>query len=80
MSNAIVKKYWCDICDKEVKQQDYVRLSIPVYRTFDSNDGNTHYNKKQYHTTIKDVCYECLEKIVKVQDIGVQCEKLIIKE
>ena len=80
MSNAKITKYWCDICNKEVKQTDFVRLSIPVYRTFDSNDGNTHYNKKQYSTRIKDLCYECLEKIVKVQDIGVQCEKLIIKE
>lgn len=78
MSKATVTKYWCDICKKETASKDIKYITIPIYRTFDSTDGQTRYDRKHFSTTTIDICYECLDKIVKVQDIGVQCENLII--
>lgn len=67
----------CDLCKKEVKTY---KMNIPVFRTFDSEEGKINYNKKKFYQRELDLCEECLNKITKVQDVGIMCEDYVIKE
>ena len=68
--------YFCDLCKKETSIQ---RMKIPVYRTFDANDGRTFYKDKQFENVELDICRNCLEEITKVHSIGVCCEEYKIE-
>lgn len=69
--------YFCDLCKKETSIQ---RMKIPVYRTFDADDGRTFYKDKQFENIELDICRNCLEEITKVHSIGVCCEEYKIEE
>lgn len=72
-----ITKEICDLCKQEVPTQKH---TIPVYRTFDSEEGKLYYSSKQFHDETLDLCEECLEKITLVHSIGVQCEIYEIEE
>ena len=55
-------------------------MSVPVYRTFDSNEGKIFYSEKRFEQAKLDLCKECLEKITKIHSIGVCCEEYEVKE
>ena len=67
----------CDLCKKE---KDTQKMSVPVYRTFDSNDGKLFYSEKRFEQAKLDLCRDCLEKITKIHSIGVCCEEYITEE
>ncbi len=67
-----IKVEICDLCDKELPTR---KMKIPVYRTFDSTEGNKFYSSKRYLNETLDLCDSCLEKITLVHSVGVQCER-----
>lgn len=67
----------CDLCKKE---KDTQKISVPVYRTFDSNDGKLFYSEKRFEQAKLDLCRDCLEKITKIHSIGVCCEEYIAED
>ena len=67
----------CDLCKKE---KDTQKMSVPVYRTFDSNDGKCFYSEKRFEQAKLDLCRDCLEKITKIHSIGVCCEEYIAED
>ena len=77
MAKQVIEKFICDLCNKET---DTFNVQIPVYRTFDSNDGRTFYSRKKFIQEELDLCNECLEKVTKIHSIGVQCEKYELGE
>lgn len=67
----------CDLCKKETKT---VRMKIPTYRTFDSEEGNVFFCEKRFYNEELDLCEECLNKITRVHSIGVMCNKYEIED
>ena len=67
-----IKVEICDLCNEELPTR---KITIPVYRTFDSTEGKILYSSKQYLNETLDLCDSCLEKITLVHSVGVQCER-----
>lgn len=66
----------CDLCHKELPTK---RLTIPVYRTFDSTEGKIFYSSKRFQNETLDLCDSCLNKITLVHSVGVQCQRYELK-
>ena len=45
------------------QEKDTQKISVPVYRTFDSEEGKIFYSEKRFEQAKLDLCKECLEKI-----------------
>lgn len=52
--------YYCDICGKEMKKQDYVTISIDI-RFKEQSWSNYHINKSTCKIT--DICPACTQKL-----------------
>lgn len=70
----MIKKIEIQICDLCKEEKEIQNIIVPVFRTFDANDGRTFYDRKIFSNEKLDLCNDCLEKITKVHSIGVCCD------
>lgn len=66
-----VQKCVCDICGAD--NADHYRM--PMYRTFDNNDGKTFFNSPKLIAKDVDLCERCALAATNIHSVGVMCEE-----
>lgn len=65
----------CDICKKD-GAKPYRTLA---YRTFDSTDGRSFYERPKIVEAKVDLCDDCAIKVTNLYSVGIQCEEYALK-